>query len=88
VAFFGKYYETKWHFQKTVRWLMPKLREAVESTSTGALRFLSALALAKPALKAIRLFRFDGFFQWKAEKSPNKHSRTSFWLLGTMEPDF
>jgi hypothetical protein len=50
-----------------------KLREAPQNV----LRYFclwAALALAKPAPKATRLFQFAGFFYWKAGKSPNKQA--------------
>jgi hypothetical protein len=60
--------QTKWAILNTGSAVKKKLREAPQNV----LRYLclcDALALAKPAPKAIRLFQFAGFFHWKAEKA-------------------
>jgi hypothetical protein len=49
-----------------------KLREAPQNMLRDICLSLAS-ALAKPGMKASPLFQFVGFFQWKAEKSPNKH---------------
>jgi hypothetical protein len=64
--------QTKWAILNTGMAVKKKLREAPQNV----LRYLclcDALALAKPARKALRLFQIGGFFYWKAEKSLNKH---------------
>jgi hypothetical protein len=59
--------------QKTVRQLPGKPREAPQKV-LRYLCLLLALALAKASSEATRLFGLAGFFQWKAEKSPNKQA--------------
>jgi hypothetical protein len=72
VAVGCKYCERNGQIKIPVRLLKEKLREAPQNVLHDfCLR--GALALEKPVPKATPLFQFAGFFQWKVEKSPNKH---------------
>jgi nicotinamide riboside transporter PnuC len=51
---------------------MGKLREAPPNMLRN-LCLYAASALAKASFKATPLFQIVGFFQWKAQKSSNKH---------------
>jgi hypothetical protein len=72
VAIHRKYKETKWVDPENGSLLRPKLREAPQKVLRDFC-LLPTLAFGKQADKATRLFRFVGFFQWKADKSSNKH---------------
>jgi hypothetical protein len=72
VAVGCKYCERNGQFKIPVRLLKGKLREAPQNVLRD-FYLRGALALEKLAPKATRLFQFAGFFQWKAEKSSNKH---------------
>jgi hypothetical protein len=56
-----KYMQRRWQINVPVRFQVPKLREAPRRVLRSSSAF-RALALAKPALKAGRLFRLLGLF--------------------------
>jgi hypothetical protein len=45
------------------------------------------LASSKPKAKATCLFCFDGLFQWKALKSPNKHPLSRSFQAAPLQAD-
>jgi hypothetical protein len=63
----------KWAILENGSAVKRKLREPPQNVLRDLCLSLAS-ALAKPDMKANPLFQFSGFFQWKAGKSPNKHS--------------